>query len=258
MLNVTPIPAFNDNYIWMIRLEGTKRVMVVDPGDAKPVLETLEQQGLSLEGILITHHHNDHIGGLKKLLEYRKVPVYGPYNPTIKQITQRLAEGELIEVFGETFKVLEVPGHTLDHIAFISQSLPQPLLFCGDTLFAGGCGRLFEGSAEQMHNSLTKLANLPADTAVFPAHEYTLANLKFALAVEDSNKALQDYQTWCQKQREADLPTVPSSIANERAINPFLRSEEPAVCASVSQYCGQSLDNPVSVFRETRAWKDRF
>lgn len=258
MLNVTPIPAFNDNYIWMIRLLGTNRVMVVDPGDANPVLKTLEQQELSLEGILITHHHNDHIGGLEKLLEHRKVPVYGPHNPSIKAITQRLSEGEQVDVFGDTFKVLEVPGHTQDHIAFISQSRPQPLLFCGDTLFAGGCGRLFEGSAEQMYNSLTKLAKLPTDTAVFPAHEYTLANLRFALTVEGSNQALHDYQSWCQKQREAGLPTVPSSIANEHAINPFLRSNEPSVCTSVSQYCGQRLDNPISVFRETRAWKDHF
>lgn len=258
MLSVTPIPAFNDNYIWMIRLEGTDRVMVVDPGDASPVLEILRDQHLSLEGILITHHHGDHVGGLGKLLQHTNVPVYGPHNPAIREITQRLHEGEQIEVFGETFKVLEVPGHTLDHIAYISESLQQPLLFCGDTLFAGGCGRLFEGTAEQMHGSLNKLANLPADTAIFPAHEYTLANLKFAMAVENSNRALHDYQAWCEKQREAGLPTVPSTIANERAINPFLRSDVADVCDSVSQHCGQALDNPVSVFRETRAWKDHF
>ena len=258
MLNVTPIPAFNDNYIWMIQLANSNRVMVVDPGEAAPVIEAIKDAQLTLEGILITHHHGDHTGGIKQLLKQWPVPVFGPKNPKIEGITHRLEEGDQVDVFGEPFSVLEVPGHTLDHIAYISQSKDTPLLFCGDTLFAGGCGRLFEGTAEQMHKSLTKLANLPANTAVFPAHEYTLANLAFARAVEPSNQALLKYQNWCEKQRKQDLPTVPSSIANERAINPFLRSSEATVCTSVTEHCGEKLDNPVAVFRETRAWKDHF
>lgn len=264
MLTVVPIPAFTDNYIWMIQLQGSNRVMVVDPGEAAPVVAMLDEQQLMLEGIIVTHHHWDHVGGIDELLKRTQVPVYGPANPAIEQITQRLTEGDQIDVFGETFKVLEVPGHTLDHIAYYSETTAQsetaaqPLLFCGDTLFSAGCGRLFEGSAEQMYDSLTKLTKLSASTAVFPTHEYTLANLEFANAVEAANPDLQRYRSWCVKQRESDLPTLPTSIANELAVNPFLRSTQAAVQQQVARHSGETLTTPVEVFRHTRLWKDQF
>ena len=258
MLTVVPIPAFNDNYIWMLQRQGTRRVVVVDPGQAEPVLKQLQDQRLELEAILVTHHHRDHVGGIQALLDFAQVPVYGPENPAIDNITQPLSEGDSVTVLDEKFQVLEVPGHTLDHIAYFSDSATQPLLFCGDSLFSAGCGRLFEGSAEQMFNSLSKYTRLPPETLVYPTHEYTLANLNFATAVEPGNLALQEYQSWCISQREADQPTLPTTIAREIAINPFLRSSEPTVTQGVAKHFAMPLADPVSVFRQTRLWKDQF
>jgi len=263
MLTAVPIPAFNDNYIWLLQHQGSHRAVVVDPGQAEPVLAYLQAQGLTLEAILITHHHHDHIGGVEQLLAVAQVPVYGPVNPAIESITQRLSEGDEIAVLGESFNVLEVPGHTLDHIAYYcagleSDSPEQPLLFCGDSLFSAGCGRLFEGSAEQMYQSLQKYTDLPGHTAVFPTHEYTLANLNFATAVEPGNQVLQNYQKSCIALREADTPTLPTTIANELAINPFLRSSAPEIQQRVSAHFEVSLEGPVDVFRHTRLWKDQF
>jgi len=258
MLTVVPIPAFNDNYIWLLQRQGSNRAVVVDPGQAEPVLDYLQEHGLTLEAILITHHHFDHIGGVEQLLAVAQVPVYGPVNHTIENISQRLSEGDEITVLDESFNVLEVPGHTLDHIAYYCNSSQQPLLFCGDSLFSAGCGRLFEGTAEQMFHSLQKYADLAGETAVFPTHEYTLANLNFATAVEPGNQALQDYQKHCVAQREANIPTLPTTIANELAVNPFLRSGEPDVKHSVSTHFCLTLVEPVDVFRQTRLWKDQF
>jgi len=258
MLTVVPIPAFNDNYIWMLQRQGTRRVVVVDPGQAEPVLKQLQSQQLKLEAILITHHHRDHVGGIQTLLDFAQVPVYGPDNPAIENITHPLHEGACLTVLDEIFQVLEVPGHTLDHIAYFSESIAQPLLFCGDSLFSGGCGRLFEGSAEQMFDSLNKYLRLNSETLVYPTHEYTLANLKFASAVEPCNVALQEYQARCISQREADQPTLPTTIGIEMTINPFLRSSEPAVTQGVGKHFGMSLLDPVAVFRQTRLWKDQF
>jgi len=258
MLSVTPIPAFNDNYIWLLQLPESNRAVVVDPGQAEPVLAYLQTNGLTLEAILITHHHHDHVGGIEQLLANTPVPVFGPINPAINNISQALSEGDEIQVLDKTFRVLEVPGHTLDHIAYVVDSREQPLLFCGDSLFSAGCGRLFEGTAEQMYHSLQKYTDLPEQTSVFPTHEYTLANLDFAIAVEPENQPLRDYQKNCLQLREVNTPTLPTSLEQEFAINPFLRSSEVNLQRNVSNHFGLSLAEPVDVFRHTRLWKDQF
>ena len=256
MLTVTPIQAFSDNYIWCLRQPDTAQAFVVDPGDGSAVLAALQEQQLELAGVLITHHHFDHTGGLDTLLKHRSVPVYGPANPAIGQISQRLEEGDVITVLGSEFQVLEVPGHTLDHIAFYSSA--EQALFCGDTLFAGGCGRLFEGNPGMMHNSLAKLAALPGDTRVYCAHEYTLSNLKFAAAVEPANARLSDRISRDQATRAQNLPTVPSVLSLELATNPFLRSDDPGLAEHMQQREGVDATDPVAVFAAVRAWKDNF
>lgn len=259
MIEIYPIPAFVDNYIWLIYEPNQKKGYVVDPGDHGPVEHLLEEQGIELCGILITHHHADHVGGVNKLCENRDIPVYGPASESIPHITQPLREGDQVELpdLDLAFKVLDVPGHTAGHIAYY-HSGGEPLLFCGDCLFSGGCGRLFEGTAEQMFASLSKFQRLPSETRVYCTHEYTQANLKFALAVEPENPDLQEYNQQVAKTREAGKPTLPSTIALENKINPFLRSDVAAVKQNLEQHTGQSLPQPVDVFRATRAWKDNF
>lgn len=262
MLYIEPIPAFTDNYIWVIRhqSEGARSVFVVDPGDANPVIEYLHKKDLNLAGILITHHHPDHVGGVRQLLETfdPNLAVIGPANPDLTLLSRQVGQGDKVEVFGALFSVLEVPGHTLDHIAFYTAATPAPVLFCGDTLFSGGCGRLFEGTPAQMHESLQKLADLPDETAVYCTHEYTLGNLQFALAVEPQNEALNSYLVECQQRRADNLATLPSTIGQERAINPFLRSHQPKVREAVQTHAGAVLSTPTEVFRATREWKDHF
>ena len=258
MLSVIPIPAFSDNYIWMLQADNDTGVFVVDPGDAEPVLETLENNNLTLAGILITHHHQDHVGGIEKLLSRFEVPVIGPQNTAIKGITRSVKDGDQVQILGLTFQVMEIPGHTLDHIAFFSDQPQNPLLFCGDTLFVAGCGRIFEGTAKQMHTSLTKLAALPSNTEVYCAHEYTLSNLLFAQAVEPENRSLASHILTCKELRLNNRPTVPSLIGRELQINPFLRSDQESVKAAAQSYSGQPLDSPAEVFRATRDWKDHF
>ena len=257
MLNVTPIRAFADNYIWCIQADGHCGAWVVDPGDGQAVLNALGQLQVPLAGILVTHHHFDHTGGIDELLKAFAVPVLGPHNPAISQLTQRLAEGDEVEVLGVRFQVMEVPGHTLDHIAFYHAG-EQPLLFCGDTLFAGGCGRVFEGHPAMMAASLDSLAVLPADTLVYCAHEYTMANLSFAAAVEPDNASLQNRIADDGARREQDLPTVPSLLATELATNPFLRCGEASVLATMRQRGALEAEDPVSVFTAVRGWKDKF
>ena len=257
MLDVTPIPAFSDNYIWCVTRAGESDAFVVDPGDGDAVLAALEQRGLTLAGVLITHHHLDHTGGLDRLLGHRQVPVFGPHNPGIKQISRRLGEGDHIEVLGVDWQVIEVPGHTLDHIAYFGNP-GTPTLFCGDTLFAGGCGRVFEGNPAMMLASLEKLAALPPDTLVYCAHEYTMANLAFAAAVEPENPELRARVARDQALRDNNKPTVPSTLRLELETNPFLRCAE----SSVADHMGQREDidssDPVSVFAAVRGWKDNF
>jgi hydroxyacylglutathione hydrolase len=254
-LQIHAIKAFNDNYIWC--LSNGQHCVVVDPGDAQPVIDFCQSHKLGLRGILITHHHADHTGGLAKLLEkFPNIPVFGPMNPKIELVNQRLQHNDKLTLadLGLEFSVLEVPGHTLDHIAFYTSGL----LFCGDTLFSAGCGRLFEGSPAQMFKSLSLLAALPGETKVYCTHEYTLANIKFALAVEPINSALLEYQLWAQQQRQQQLATLPSTITKERMINPFLRCDSIALRNAVEAFWNKPVTDDESVFAGLRGWKDQF
>jgi len=255
MIQVVPIPAFKDNYLWLIH-DG-RHAAVVDPGDAAPVIDYLTRHGLSLATILVTHHHADHIGGLSELIEtYPGVPVYGPANEEIGLLTERLMEGDRITVphLGLSFDILDIPGHTAGHIAYLGDGR----LFCGDTLFAGGCGRVFEGTMAQMRNSLAKLKSLPGDTLVYCAHEYTLSNLKFARAVEPDNALLAEREKQDQATRAAQRPTVPSNLGLERDTNPFLRWDAPQVIAAARQRLGKGAPDSDEVFTAIREWKNSF
>ena len=254
---IVPLRAFSDNYIWTIR--DATHAIVVDPGDAKPVLDYLAAEKLELAAVIITHHHADHIGGVKTLIAGRAIPVYGPHDPRVPDATRRLAEGESITLphFGIQLTVLEVPGHTTSHIAYYSNATER-ILFCGDTLFAAGCGRLFEGTPAQMHDSLGKFMRLPDDTRVYCTHEYTLSNIRFARAADPANSALMDWDARAKALREVDVPTVPTTIALERATNPFVRCSEADVIAGASRRAGKSLADPVSVLAEIREWKNNF
>ena len=256
-MKLIPLPAFQDNYLWV--LHNGQRALVVDPGDAQPVVTCLQREGLQLEAILVTHHHADHIGGVDALRDATGARVWGPARERIPEPLTRLAEGDSLDVLGLRFTVLDVPGHTAGHIAYYCESLEgRPLLFCGDTLFSGGCGRLFEGTPAQMLASLDKLAALPADTRVCCTHEYTLSNLKFARAVEPDNAELIDYAARCESLRAQGLPTLPSSIGQERRINPFLRSREQSVARAARKHAAASATDAVAVFATLRQWKNEF
>ncbi len=256
-MNLQALPAFTDNYIWM--LHDGRQAIVVDPGEPAPVERALDAQGLVLAGILVTHHHNDHVGGLSALRTRSQGPVYGPAREDIPQPCTPVHGGDDVELLGCRFKVIDVPGHTAGHIAYfhVPADGDAPLLFCGDTLFSGGCGRLFEGTPAQMHESLSRLAALPGNTRVCCAHEYTLSNLKFARAVEPLNDALQAYTAHCEALRAEGLSTLPSSIERERLVNPFMRCEQPAVVqAALSQ--GARSDSGTDVLAALREWKNNF
>lgn len=261
-LNISPISAFNDNYIWMLRLGADKQVAIVDPGDARPVLELLKAQDLQLNTILITHHHADHTGGIEQLLEaFPDANIIGPHSSRIASIKQPCKGGAAISVLGLRFEVIEIPGHTLDHIAFYlpsCASFEQGAVFCGDTLFAGGCGRIFEGNPAMMHESLAKLEALPATTLVFCAHEYTLANLGFALAAEPDNADLQARLLATRTLRDAKCPSIPSNIALERRTNPFLRCHNEVIAKMVTAHSGKLARSEIDTFAQLRAWKDNF
>jgi hydroxyacylglutathione hydrolase len=256
-LQVRPVPAFSDNYVWLIHgLRDARRVAVVDPGDAEPVLAALDTDDLQLDSILVTHHHGDHVGGVQALLERFPVPVYGPAAERIPGRTAALTDGESVDLpgLGLIFAVLDVPGHTAGHIAFHGHGA----LFCGDTLFSAGCGRLFEGTPDQMLGSLDRLQSLPADTLVYCAHEYTASNLRFALAVEPANADLVAHADLVAQLRERGRPTVPTTLALERRINPFLRTRLPGVRAAAERRAGRTLASDAEVFATVRQWKNEF
>ena len=254
---IEPIPAFRDNYLWLLSRDGC--AAIVDPGDAVPVREALARRELILTSILVTHHHADHSGGVAELAEQTGAAVYVPAGERIDcgaATPTRLRQGDRVAILGDTFEVLDVPGHTAGHIAYFAASLRA--LFCGDTLFAGGCGRLFEGTASQMVASLQQLAALPADTRVFCAHEYTLSNLAFAIAADPDNLALRQRIAACEATRAQGQPTVPSTVADELATNPFLRIGEPALRDAAERFRPGADAGDTSVFAALREWKNVF
>ena len=259
MDRVLAVPAFRDNYIWL--LSGTedhgngRPAAIVDPGDARPVMQALDEYDLTPIAILITHHHSDHVGGVRELRSRFQIPVYGPMQETIPEITHPLREGDRVELPGlPAFDVLEVPGHTAGHIAYAGK---QSLL-CGDTLFAGGCGRLFEGTAAQLYSSLQKLALLADDTWIYCAHEYTLSNLNFALAVEPDNPVLQRRIQQTREMRQVHKATIPSQLGMEKNTNPFLRCHVPTVVSAAEGHAGHPLSPGTETFAVLRRWKDHW
>jgi len=258
-VSVLTVPAFSDNYLWLIH-DGSKAV-AVDPGDAGPIMAALDAHKLSLTAILLTHHHADHVGGVEALLRHvndPNFPVYGPRREEIAGVTVRLGEGDTVEIGAPNlrFDVLDVPGHTSGHIAYVERE--QGWLFCGDTLFACGCGRLFEGTPAQMTDSLAKLAALPPETLVYCAHEYTIGNVRFALAAEPGNRVLQERFAAEEEKRAQNKPTVPSTIGLEKHTNPFLRCAEPEILRGL-QAAGRLDDSdPVAALAALREWKNGF
>ena len=256
-MKLIPLPAFQDNYLWL--LHDGHRALVVDPGDAQPVLSFLERNDLQLEAILVTHHHADHVGGVDAVRNATGARVYGPARERIPEPLTRLDEGDAITVLGQRFEVIDVPGHTAGHIAYYSADMDgAPLLFCGDTLFSGGCGRLFEGTPEQMLASLEKLSSLPGSTRVCCTHEYTLSNLRFARAVEPDNADLIHYIERCEALRARSQPTLPSTIEQEKRINPFLRTRLAGVAEAARRHDPATPQDEVAVFAAIRQWKNEF
>jgi hydroxyacylglutathione hydrolase len=255
MINIEPIKAFDDNYIWLMTTnEGS---IVIDPGESINLLSTIKQKNINLDAILITHHHYDHTGGIEELLmKYPNLKVYGPNN-NVDLIKSRLVDGELINVIGINFEVIEIPGHTLDHIAYYANINNSPILFCGDTLFAGGCGRVFEGTFDQMYESLMKLKKLPKNTRIYCGHEYTVNNLKFAKVVEPDNIDLITRYNEALELRKNNIPTLPSTISIELKTNPFLRAEENNVQKIISNKFKTGFSEK-EIFSALRQWKDNF
>jgi hydroxyacylglutathione hydrolase len=258
MFNVHPIPAFNDNYIWALRSDQHPgQAVVVDPGDAAPVQAWLTANNCSLAAILITHHHADHTGGVEALVKSFNIPVYGPEHSPFGGITDPLKDGATLELLANRLQIKAVPAHTKDHISyFVSGDRPQ--LFCGDTLFLAGCGRLFEGSARQMLTAMHYFASLPDDTEVYCTHEYSLSNLAFAASVEPDNRDIRSVHEHCHQLRAEGEPTLPSSIAQEKRINPFMRTAVPGVIQAATGYTGTPLESEVEVLAALREWKNRF
>ncbi|MBU6272864.1 MAG: hydroxyacylglutathione hydrolase [Betaproteobacteria bacterium] len=260
---VVAVPAFDDNYLWLVLSPDRRRAAVVDPGDAQAIESALSARDLTLDAILLTHHHRDHTGGVAALTARWSCPVYGPRAEGIPGVDHALDDGDAVNLAGLDlrFRVIGVPGHTRGHIAYFAERLDPtdpPALFCGDTLFAGGCGRLFEGTAAQMLDSLARLRALPDDTRVYCAHEYTLANLRFAVAVDPDNAALQTRFALAQARRARGEPTVPGEMAAERATNPFLRTHLPALQAAAARHLGRAPADAAECFGAIRDWKNQF
>ena len=251
---VYPVKAFQDNYIWTIH--NKTHAVIVDPGDSLPVLEFLASRKLALSAILITHHHADHVGGILNIIDKCNVPVYGPKTEIIPEITHQLVEGDEVrfDQLDLTFNILDIPGHTSGHIAYFDDKR----VFCGDTLFSCGCGRIFEGTPPQMFQSLEKLAHLPDSTEVYCTHEYTLSNIKFARALEPNNSALADYEHLINFKMSNQQISLPTSIGFEKSVNPFLRCNEPTVIQAAQAKTHETLSNAVEVFATIRKWKNDF
>jgi hydroxyacylglutathione hydrolase len=259
-MNIHAVPAFDDNYIWILQAKDSARCLIVDPGEAKPVLAFLQQHELQPAGILITHHHHDHTGGINQLVAAYDCPVYGPATESVEGVTHTLRGGEQLDVTAVNMKfdVIDCPGHTAGHIAFYTEDAAEPMLFCGDTLFSAGCGRMFEGNPRQFLASLQRLNQLPETTRVYCAHEYTEANLNFASAVEPDNKAVQQRLQQVRDLRAANQITLPSTLAVEREINPFLRCHLHNVKQAAERHCQTGLGDTIEVFACVRKWKDSF
>ena len=261
LIEITPIKAFSDNYIWAITAKDNNSLVLVDPGDASVCIHYIQQHGLQLHSILITHHHNDHIGGVNALREYCQqqqwpLTIYGPALEAVDSSDIKLVEGDKVALapVALDFTIIDLPGHTKGHIAYLCNDI----LFCGDTLFSGGCGRLFEGTPAQMYHSLGKLSTLPPQTRVYCTHEYTLDNLAFALTVEPDNVDLIDYYNHVKLLREQDKISLPSTIATEGLINPFLRCNSPTIIETAQEYCNKPLNEGLETFTVLREWKNNF
>ncbi|MBD5771572.1 hydroxyacylglutathione hydrolase [Marinomonas colpomeniae] len=254
-----PLPAFEDNYIWIIEDKDSSDIWAVDPGSAEVVLNYCNENTKNLVGILITHHHNDHTGGVADLKQHSKCPVYGPKHLT-SLVTQPMSEGDHLDIFSREFKVIETPGHTLDHLCYFSDSQhDKPILFSGDTLFKGGCGRIMEGTPELMLTAMTKISVLPDDTLIYCTHEYTLANYRFALSLEPENTDLIESNIASKQQRENNIPTLPSILSLEKKTNPFLRTHNISVKTHAAQQLKELLaQNSTAVFSQVRRAKDSF
>ena len=256
MLNIQAVPALKDNYIWLIQSVDTAEVLIVDPGEAKPVINMLTEQQLTPVAIINTHYHHDHVDGIAELVAHYQLPVFGPKNAFIPKITTPLSLSRDLSIHPSfpNFQILDIPGHTAIHIAY----LIEDMLFCGDTIFSAGCGKLLGGTAEQLFNSLQQLITLPATTNIYCAHEYTQTNLQFAATVEPSNTAIQTRIKDIDVIRKMGKPSLPTTLAMELKTNPFLRCDQPEVIQSAQQFAGYSLDSPLAVFTALRTWKDRF
>ena len=254
MVKIESIEAFTDNYIWLVTTnEGS---IVIDPGESSNIINLVHKNQLDLKAILVTHHHFDHTGGIEEIISHCPVDVFGPFN-NIQTIRKKLKGGDRLNVIGIEFEIIEIPGHTLDHIAFYSENNGRPILFCGDTLFAAGCGRVFEGTYEQMFESLIKLKNLPTNTNIYCGHEYTLSNLKFAKEVEPFNKDILSRYNKVLKLREKGIPSVPSTLSTELKTNPFLRCDNKEVQENISSKFKITKENK-EIFKALRSWKDNF
>ncbi|GAB2911473.1 hydroxyacylglutathione hydrolase [Paraburkholderia jirisanensis] len=266
-LEYVPVPAFEDNYIWLV--SDGRNAVAVDPGEAAPVQAYLAKRGWRLSAILLTHHHRDHVGGVADLLNGQvapeTIPVYGPAGEAIDHLTQRVKQGDRVQIAEPALEltVLDVPGHTSGHIAYFQDADAHntrgtPHVFCGDTLFACGCGRVFEGTPVQMLASLDALAALPGATEVHCAHEYTLSNIRFALACEPGNEQLQAWRDEAVARRARNVPTLPTTIAHERAVNPFLRADQPAIQQTLAEQLHETVPDRLTAFTLMREWKNRF